>query len=229
MSGSQQKLSTARRVYNDPYITLACHQPDQLPRLMAPPTTSDKASNLEIDWDGTPLTRSPWLVQLPDREAVSKHRSMWELGVVTVPGKPYVYTSSRSHSYQLTINNIVRGTFKAPFDAANMSLKDPSKTYAAAVAAERAAATSESRDQEEVYDTRAYIPNKYLYDQEGFKIFESVTKTIFNMAVVKDLKADTNESGLGLLKLLAKQDAAAKQDSHSYEYFVTVTTRYPLQ
>ena len=138
---------------------------------------------------------------------------MWELGVVTVPGKPYVYTSSRSHSYQLTIINVVRCTFKDPFDSANMSLKDPSKTYAAAVATERIAAAKESREAEEVYDTRAYIPNKYLYDQECFKIFESVTKTIFNIAVVKDLKEETNESGLALLKLLAKQDAAAKQDT----------------
>ena len=61
---------------------------------MAPPTSSDNASHLDIDWDGTPLARSPWLVVLPDRESVSKHRALWEVLFSFVAGLPTLHCLS---------------------------------------------------------------------------------------------------------------------------------------
>ena len=103
---------------------------------MAPQNDSDN-SGTDIDWDGSPLTRASWYSVLPTAQAITRFRPFWTSGIVAAKGKTFVYTSSREHSYQLTIGNLERCTFEKPFDPEKLKLKDPSKTYTRSLSSQK--------------------------------------------------------------------------------------------
>ena len=71
---------------------------------------ADNEQQSLVDWDGGPLSKQAWYNNLPTR--CKRYRTLWERGYVL--DRSVWITASSSHSYQLSIENVVESTFKDP-------------------------------------------------------------------------------------------------------------------
>ena len=145
-----------------------------------------------IDWDGSPLTKQAWYNALPLR--LRKYRTLIERGYM-VHGKTIV-TSSPSHSYHLSINNIEEGSFAKPNPLKSFRLEDPSEATKT-LAGEKASRYVDSVDE-------------LIEDDKD--LFDDFAKSISNKQKRKDYKRACKSSGIAALILVAKEIAEANDD-----------------
>ena len=150
-----------------------------------PSHTESESHEVDVHWDGSPLTKQAWYDDLPRQ--VRKHRPLWERGFVSQRG--VIYTSSPTHSYHISINNIETCTFAKPCPLRSFRLEDPS---------EATKTLSESK-------AKQYVDEPTQLDEGDKNFFEDLIANIDNKQRRKDYRASTKGSGIAMLMQLTAE------------------------